>query len=90
VVQLTVGPGADFVDDSWFQVNDDSAGDVLASTGLGEAGVESVVTTTDGLVGRHLAIWLDAVLEAVKFSAGVSGLDTALSNVKRDDFAHFE
>jgi len=90
VVQLTVGSGADFVDDSGFQVNEDSAGDVLASTSLGEEGVESVVATTDGLVGRHLAIWLDAVLEAIKLPAGVSGLDTALSDVKRDDFAHFE
>jgi hypothetical protein len=90
VVQLTVGSGADFVDDSGFQVNEDGAGDVLASTSLGEEGVESVVATTDGLVGRHLAIWLDAVLQAVKLPASVSGLDTALSDVKRDDFAHFE
>jgi hypothetical protein len=30
------------------------------------------------------------VLQAVKLPASVSGLDTALSDVKRDDFAHFE
>jgi hypothetical protein len=88
VVQLTVGSGADFVNDSWLKINEDSARDVLASTSLGEEGVESVVTTTDGLVRRHLAIRLDAVLKAIEFPAGVTHLDTPLANVERDDFAH--
>jgi hypothetical protein len=81
VVQLTIGSGADFVNDGWFKVNEDSARDVLTSTSLGEEGVESVVTTTDGLVGRHLAIWLDAVLKAVEFPARVTRLDASLADV---------
>jgi len=88
VVQLTVGASANLVNDGRLEVNEDSTRDVLASTGLGEEGVESVVTAADGLVRRHLTIWLDAVLEAVKLPAGVSGLDTTLADVKRDDLTH--
>ncbi len=40
------------------------------------------------LVGRHLPIGLDAVLEAEQFPAGVSDLDTALADVDGDAFAH--
>jgi len=90
VIQLPVGSRANFVNDSWLKVNKDSARNVLASTGLGKEGIESVVTTTDGLVRRHLTIWLDAVLKAVEFPAGISCLDTSLSDVERNNFTHFE
>jgi len=63
---------------------------VLAGTSFGEKGVESVVATTDGLVGGHLAIGLDTVLEAVKLPAGVTDLATALANVDGDTFTHVE
>merc|ERR1719502_2591024 len=89
VVQLAVGAGADLVAHSGLEVDVDSAGDVLAGTGLGEEGVEGVVAAADGLVGGHLAIRLDAVLEAVELPAGVAGLDAALANVDADDFTHF-
>jgi len=36
-----------------------------------------------------LAIRLDSVLEAVKLPAGVTNLDSGLSDVNRDDFSHF-
>jgi hypothetical protein len=39
---------------------------VFASTSLREKGVERIITTSDSLVRRHLAIRLNAVLEAVK------------------------
>jgi hypothetical protein len=61
---------------------------VLASASLGEEGVEGIVTSANGLVGRHLAIRLDAVLEAVKLPAGVTDLATALADVDGDTFAH--
>merc|ERR1719183_3348491 len=64
VEQLAVGAGADLVDDRRLQVHEDAARDVLARTGLGEEGVERVITTTDGLVARHLAVRLDPVLQA--------------------------
>ena len=41
----------------------------------------------------HLAVRLDAMLEAVELlelPAGVTGLDAGLAHVKRDGFAHCE
>ena len=57
VEELTVGTGTDLVDHGGLQVDEDGTGDVLTGTGLGEEGVEGIVTTADGLVGRHLPIW---------------------------------
>ncbi len=48
--ELSVGSGSDFVDDSWLQVEEDATGNVLASSSLGEEGVEGIITTTNGLV----------------------------------------
>ena len=64
VVQLAVGASADLVDHGGLEVNVDGARHVLAGAGLREEGVEGVVATTDGLVRGHLAVRLDAVLEA--------------------------
>merc|ERR1712153_223879 len=88
VVELTVGAGTDLVNHGWLKIEVDGAWDVLASASLREEGVERIVTTSDGLVGRHLAIRLDAVLEAVKLPASVTGLATALADVDGDTFAH--
>jgi len=54
VEQLAVGASAHLIDHGGLQVEEDAAGDVLASTGLGEEGVEGIITTADGLVARHL------------------------------------
>jgi len=81
VEQLSVGSGSDLIDDGGLEIEEDSAGDVLSGTSLGEEGVEGVVTTTDGLIGGHLTVGLDSVLEAEEFPAGVTDLDTGLSNV---------
>jgi len=88
VEQLTVGAGADFVNDSGLQVNEDSAGDVLASASLGEEGVEGIITTANRFVRRHLAIRLNAMFQAVELPAGVTDLDTGLANVNGDNFTH--
>ena len=71
------------------EVDEDGAGHVLARAGLGEKGVERVVTATDGLVGGHLAVGLDAVLEAVQLPARVAGLHAALAQMDGDDLTHF-
>jgi len=63
---------------------------VLASTSLGEEGVERIITTTDGLVTWHLTIWLDAVLEAEKLPACVTNLNATLAKVQAKDFTHLE
>ena len=79
--QLSVCSGSDFIDDSWFKVKEDSSWYMLASTCLGEESVEGIITTSDGFVGWHLTIWLDTVLEAEELPAGVTNLDTGLTDV---------
>ena len=88
VVQLAVRAGAHLVDDRRLEVDEHGARHVLARAGLREEGVEGVVAAADGLVGRHLAVGLDAVLEAVKLPARVAGLDTGLAQMDGDDLTH--
>jgi len=88
VEELPVGTSADLIDDGGLEIEEDGTGDVLAGTSLGEEGVEGVVTTTDGLVGGHLTVRLNTVLEAEELPAGVTDLDTGLSDVDRNDFSH--
>ena len=66
------------------EIDEHGTGNVLASSGLAEEGVEGVVTTSDGLVGGHLAVGLDAVLQAVQLPAGIAHLDTGLTNMDRN------
>ena len=86
--QLSVGSGTDFIDNGGFEIEEDGSGDVFAGTSLGEEGVEGVVTTTDGLIGGHLTVRLNSVLEAEELPAGVTNLDTGLTDVDRNDFSH--
>mmetsp|Transcript_2838 Transcript_2838/g.6222 ORF Transcript_2838/g.6222 Transcript_2838/m.6222 type:complete len:325 (-) Transcript_2838:54-1028(-) len=88
VEQLTVGASADLVHDSGLKVQEDGTRDMLASTGLGEEGVEGVITTANGLVRGHLAIGLNAVLQAVELPAGVTNLDTSLADVDGNGLTH--
>jgi len=89
VEELSVSTGSDFIDDSWLQINEDSSWDVFAGTSFREKGVERVVAATNGFVAWHLSIRLDSVLEAVEFPAGVTDLDSGLSDVDRDTLSHF-
>ena len=62
-------------------------------TSLGKEGVERVVGDADGLVGGHLPIGLDAVLQAIELPARVPHLATGLANVDGDAFPlrrHFD
>ena len=52
---------------------------VLASTRLREERVERIVSATDGLVGGHLSIRLDAVLQAIQLPASVADLRNSWS-----------
>jgi len=56
--QLTVGAGSDLIYRGGLQVNDDSPGDLLASSSLKEEGGVGVVCLTGQLVRRHGAIRL--------------------------------
>ena len=82
MVQLTVGSASGLIDDSRLQIDEDSSWDVLASSSLGEEGLEGVVP--EGLVGGHVAVGLDAMFEAVELPAGVSDLATGLADVDGD------
>jgi hypothetical protein len=88
VEKLSVGTSSDLIDNGGLEIEEDGSGDVLASTSLGEEGVESIITTTDSLIGRHLTIRLNTVLEAEELPAGVTDLDTSLTDVNGDNFAH--
>jgi hypothetical protein len=61
---------------------------VLAGTSFTEEGVEGIITTTDGLIGGHLAIGLNTVFQAEQFPAGVTHLDTGLTNMNTNYFSH--
>jgi hypothetical protein len=63
---------------------------VFTSTSFGEKGVKSVVSITNGLVRGHLTIGLNSVLQAKEFPASITGLDTSLANVNRNNFSHRE
>jgi len=81
VEELSVGSGSNLIDNGGLEIEEDASGHVLAGTSLGEEGVEGIITATDGFVGRHLTIWLDSVLEAEELPAGVTNLDTGLTDV---------
>lgn len=86
VVQLTVGSRPHLVTHGGLEINVHGTGDVLSCASLAEEGVEGVISSADSFVAGHLAIGLDAVLEAVEFPAAVTGLDTGLAHVNRDTF----
>jgi len=86
--QLTVGSRSDFIDDGRLQIDKDGTWDVLSGTSFREKGVEGVITTTDSLIGRHLTIGLDTVLEAKQLPASITDLDTGLTDVNSDSFTH--
>jgi len=87
---LSVSSGSNLINDGWLEIEEDGSWDVLSSTGLTEEGVESIITSTNGFVGWHLTIWLDSVLEAEELPAGVTNLDTGLTDVDGNNFSHFE
>ena len=70
VEKLPVGAGSDLVDDGGFEVEEDAARDVLSSSGLAEECIEGIITASNGFVGGHLAVGLDAVLKAEEFPTG--------------------
>jgi len=88
VEELSVGTGSDFIDNGGFQIEEDGSGDVLTSSGFGEESVESIITSSDGLVRGHLTVGLDTVFKAEEFPAGVTDLDTSLTDMDRNNFSH--
>ena len=85
--KLSVGSSPHFVNNSWLQVKKHSPRNVFPGSSLAEEGVKRIITTSYGLVRRHLTIRLDTVLQAVEFPASISNLDTGLTNMNRDTLA---
>ena len=52
-------------DYSWLQIDKDGTWNVLASASLAKEGVKGIVSATDSLVRRHLAVRLDTVLKTI-------------------------
>ena len=48
--ELSVSSGSDLINNGWLKIEENGSWDVLSGTGLGEEGVESIITTTDGFV----------------------------------------
>lgn len=48
--ELSVGSGPDFINNGGLEIEEDTSGDVLSGSSLGEEGVESIITSTDSLV----------------------------------------
>ena len=86
--ELSVGSGSDLIDDGGFEIKEDGSGDVLSGASLTEEGIEGIITSSDSFVGGHLSVGLDSVLKTEQFPAGVTDLDTSLTNVDRDNFSH--
>jgi len=89
VEQLSVGSGSDFINDGGFEIEEYGSGDVFSSSGFREKGVEGIISSSDGFIGWHLSIGLDSVFKAEQFPAGVTDLDTTLSDMNRNYFSHF-
>ena len=71
-------------DYGWLEIDEDSPWDVFTGSGLTEEGVEGVISTSNGLVTGHLSIRLDPVFQAVELPAGITDLDTSLSDMDGD------
>ena len=85
VKQLTVSSSSYFINDSRLQINEDSSGYMLSRSSFSKEGGERIISSHQ-LVGGHLTIGLDAMLQAVEFPACVTDLATSLTNMDRDTF----
>lgn len=81
VEELAVRSSSHLIHYGRFQVYKHCPRDVLSGACLAEEGVEGVVATSDGLIGWHVTIRLDSVLQAVELPTGISDLDACLTNV---------
>lgn len=88
VKQLAVDSCADLIHHRGLQIQEHRSRDVLVSVGLREEGAKGIVSNPQALVARHLSIWLDAVLKAVKLPTRIADLDACLTDMNGDAFSH--
>ncbi|GLJ31655.1 hypothetical protein SUGI_0636000 [Cryptomeria japonica] len=90
VKELTVDASANLLYNSGFQIHKYSLRNMFPHTILDEKYIESIISTSDGLIVGHLAIRLNVVLQAVELPACISDLDPGLPNVDRNALPPFE
>merc|ERR1719326_1308100 len=88
--QLPIRASADFINDSWFQVDKHTSRNMFARTSFTEERVECIVTTSNCFVAWHLPIGLNAMLKAEKFPASIPYLTARLAQMNTDRFPHDE
>merc|ERR1719407_351389 len=88
VEELAVCAGAYLIDNSGLQINHDATRHMFASTCLAEERIECIVTSANGLVTRHLTIWLNAMLKAEQLPTCITNLNTTLSEMEAKHFTH--
>jgi hypothetical protein len=88
--KLPVGTRADLVHDGWLQIDHHAARHMFSCTRLREEGVERIIAAADGLVAWHLAIRLNAVLQAEELPARIADLDASLADVKTESLTHLD
>merc|ERR1719456_1205078 len=86
--QLTIRACANLIHDGRLKVHEHATRHVLARAGLREERVESVVSAADSLVRRHLAVRLNAVLQAEELPARVTNLAPRLSHMNQNGLTH--
>jgi hypothetical protein len=59
---------------------------MLAAASFREERIETVVAAAQRLIGRHLTVRLDAVLQTVQLPASIADLAAGLTNVDGDHF----
>ena len=78
---MAIGTSPDFINYSGFKIDKDSSRNVFACSSFREESVEGVISSANGLVGRHLPIRLDSMLQAIEFPTGIANLATGLTNM---------
>lgn len=85
VVHVLVGTSADLVNDGGLEIDENGTRNTLAGASLLEHGSKALSV----LAGVHeLTVLVDTVLQAVQFPAGITDLNTGLTDVERDNFTH--
>jgi hypothetical protein len=70
--ELSVGSSSNFINDGGFKIKKNGSWNMLSSSGFGEKSIKSIISTSDGFIRWHLTVWLDSMLKAEKFPAGVT------------------
>ncbi|KAF4533311.1 hypothetical protein B566_EDAN004432 [Ephemera danica] len=86
VEKLAVSSSTHLICTSGLEVDEDSSRYMFACARLTEECVEAVIAAANRLVGGHLTIGLDTVLQAVQLPACIADLYAGLANVDGDAF----